>query len=62
MKGGGLVFLNVIKSGSEANGYVLQNDNEVLILECGCSFLECKKVLGFNVKKVTACLISHGHG
>ena len=56
------MFLNVIKSGSEANGYVLQNDNEALILECGCSFLECKKVLGFNVKKVTACLISHGHG
>lgn len=56
------MFLNVIKSGSEANGYILQNDNEALILECGCKYIEYLKTLDFNVRKVTACLISHEHG
>jgi len=55
------MFLDVISSGSEANGYVLQNEHEALIIECGCKLMEVKKVLGFNVLKVAGCIISHEH-
>jgi hypothetical protein len=37
--------LNVLNSGSKANGYILHNETEALVLECGVSVLECQKVL-----------------
>lgn len=54
--------LDVIQSGSRANGYVLQNESEAIIIECGCPLLECEKVLDFKVGKVKAVLVSHEHG
>ena len=54
--------LKVINSGSEANGYIIQNDNEALIIECGCKLIEAKKSLNWNTRKVVGCLISHEHG
>lgn len=56
------MLLSVINSGSEGNGYVLQNENEALIIECGCKFMDCKKVLNWNIRKVAGCIISHEHG
>lgn len=53
--------LDVINSGSEANGYIIQNNNEALILECGCKLSEVKKALDWNVRKIAGCLISHEH-
>ena len=54
--------LTVLNSGSRANGYVIQNDDEAIIIETGCSIGSCLKVLGFNTKKVKACLVTHEHG
>lgn len=42
--------------------YILSDDNECLIIECGRSFLEAEKALDFNTKKVKGVLISHEHG
>lgn len=53
--------LAVLASGSSANGYIIQADNEVLILEAGVSFKECAKVLNYNLEGVKAVCVSHGH-
>ena len=47
---------------AEATAYVLQNDTEALIIECGVSLLEVKKAVGFNVSKIVGALCSHEHG
>lgn len=54
--------LTVLGSGSSGNGYVLQNETEALILECGCPVKDCLKALKFNTKKVVGCLVTHEHG
>lgn len=56
-----MMTLDVIESGSHANGYVLQNESEAIILECGCPLLECEKKLGFKHKKIQAVCLSHEH-
>lgn len=55
------MMFNVISTGSKANGYVLQNDNEALVIECGCKFDDCLKVVGYNVRKIVGAVISHEH-
>lgn len=54
--------LTVLSSNSKGNGYVLQNENEALILECGCSLKDAKIALDWNIRKLVACFISHEHG
>ena len=57
-----MMTLDIIDSGSKANGYVLHNESEAIIIECGCPLLECEKILDFNLKKIKAVLLSHSHG
>jgi len=54
--------LTVLGSSSKGNCYVLQNDTEALVIECGVSLLEVKKALDFNISKVVGALVSHEHG
>lgn len=54
--------LTVLGSSSKGNCYVLQNDTEALIIECGVSLMEVKKALDFNIIKVAGALVSHEHG
>ncbi|NLO70239.1 MAG: MBL fold metallo-hydrolase [Porphyromonadaceae bacterium] len=54
--------LTVLGSSSAGNCYILQNEHEALIIECGVNFKEVTKALNFNLKKVAGCLISHEHG
>lgn len=53
--------LKVLGSGSSGNCYILENDNEALIIEAGIPFLEVKKELDFNVKKIVGVIVSHCH-
>lgn len=53
--------LKVLGSGSSGNCYILENDNEALIIEAGLPFMEVKKALNFNVMKIKAVLITHIH-
>lgn len=57
-----MMTLDVIESGSKANGYVLHNESEAIIIECGCPLLECEKILGFRHEKIQAVLVTHEHG
>jgi len=56
------MFLKCIASGSGGNSYVLENSKEVLILDAGVPLIEVKKVIDFQISKVTGCVISHEHG
>ena len=54
--------LKIIGSSSKGNCYILENDNEALIIECGVPMLEIKKALSFSFAKVAGCLVTHEHG
>ncbi|ERI94201.1 metallo-beta-lactamase domain protein [Clostridiales bacterium oral taxon 876 str. F0540] len=55
------MLLKVLGSGSKGNCYLLQNDKETLMLECGLPYKTILKGLGFNLSNVTWCLITHEH-
>lgn len=54
--------LTVLGSSSAGNCYILQNDTEALVIECGVSLREVKKAVNFNISKIVGCLVSHEHG
>ncbi len=54
--------LSILGSNSAGNCYIIQNEKEALILECGIKFSEVQKALGFNLNKVVGAVISHEHG
>lgn len=54
--------ITVLDSGSAANGYVIQNGREAVVLECGCPLTAAQKVLDFNTSKVAGVLVTHEHG
>ena len=56
------MILDVIASGSKGNAYILQNEQEALLIEAGVRFDAILKALDFNPAKVAGCLISHEHG
>lgn len=53
--------LKVLGSGSSGNCYLLQNEKETLIIECGLPYKTILKGLNFNLSNVVGCLISHEH-
>lgn len=53
--------LTVVGSSSRGNCYILQNDQEALIIEAGCAVSNVQKALGYNISKVAACIVSHEH-
>lgn len=55
------MVLKVLGSSSQGNCYILENRNEALIIEAGVRFIEVKKALGFDIRKVSGCLITHQH-
>lgn len=53
--------LKVIGTGSKGNAYVLENEHEALLIECGVNISEIKKTLNFNLNKLVGCLVTHEH-
>lgn len=53
--------VKVLKSGSSGNGYVIEQNNEYLLLECGVDTREFLKAINFETSKVAGCLVSHVH-
>lgn len=54
--------LKIINSNSNGNAYILENDREALLIECGVSFSQIKKAIDFNLNKVVGCILTHEHG
>lgn len=53
--------LKVIATGSKGNCYILHNEKEALIIECGIKISKIKKALNFDLDKVVGCLVTHEH-
>lgn len=55
--------LKVIRTGSNANCYLLFEDNHILVLDCGekVSLQEVKCACVFNTMNIDAVLFTHGH-
>lgn len=54
--------LKVIGTGSKGNAYLLENEQEALLIECGVNFKAIKQALNFNLSKVVGCILTHEHG
>lgn len=53
--------IKVLGSSSKGNCYILENENEALIIEAGVRFSSVKKALEYNVGKIVGCIITHEH-
>ncbi len=53
--------LKVISSSSAGNCYLLYNQTEVLVIECGVRISALKDALDFDLTKVVGVLVSHEH-
>lgn len=56
-----MAVLKVIGSGSSGNGYAIETDNEILLLEAGCRAKEVKEAINFQVSKIVGMFITHSH-
>lgn len=54
--------LKCLDSGSSGNCYLLESEKEALVIEAGVPFMEVKKALDFNIRKIAGVIISHAHG
>ncbi|WP_159522943.1 MBL fold metallo-hydrolase [Sunxiuqinia indica] len=54
--------LTVLGSSSKGNGYILSNDTESLVIECGARFSDVQKALDFNISSIKGAVVSHEHG
>jgi phosphoribosyl 1,2-cyclic phosphodiesterase len=54
--------LKIISTGSQGNAYILSNENEALLIECGIHIDDLKKALDFDYSKVVGCIVTHDHG
>lgn len=55
------MILKVIGTGSKGNTYILENDTEALVIECGMSIKSIKEAVNFNVGKIAGCIVTHEH-
>lgn len=56
------MILKVINSGSKGNAYLLENEGEALLIECGVNIKDIKAALNFNISKLSGCILTHEHG
>lgn len=53
--------LKVLNSNSEGNAYILENDRDALLIECGVRLDFIKQALNYRISKVAGCIITHSH-
>lgn len=53
--------IEIVSSGSKANGYLLKSADQILVLELGCKFQDYVEALKEDFKTVVGCLVSHKH-
>lgn len=56
-----MATLKVLGSSSKGNGYILECDNEKLIIELGIKWNEIAKGVDYKIENVKACLVTHKH-
>lgn len=56
-----MATLKILGSSSSANCYILECDNEILLIELGIKFDEVLKAIDYDLSKVKCCLVTHSH-
>lgn len=54
--------LKVLGSSSDGNCYLLENDYESIIIDCGFEYSKIQKFIDFNISKVVGVLLTHADG
>lgn len=54
--------LKILGSSSSGNCYILYNNTEALIIECGVRIDKISGALGYDMSKVVGTIITHEHG
>lgn len=53
--------IKVLSTGSQGNCYLLECNNQILILDCGIPVKNIKVCLDFDLSKVVGCVVTHSH-
>ena len=53
--------LKVVGSSSKGNSYIVETENESIILDLGCKWNDILKSLNYKIDKVGGCLVTHVH-
>lgn len=53
--------LSIIGTGSKGNAYVLRNQDEALLIECGVDLKFIKQDFNFDLSKIVGCIVTHEH-
>ena len=53
--------LRCLSSESSGNGYVLESNDEILLLEAGMKLQTLKQSLNYDLSKVRGVVVTHGH-
>ena len=53
--------LKILSSSSKGNGYIIESENEALIIEAGMPLKVVKESLKYNISKVVGCFVTHRH-
>lgn len=56
-----MLHIKTIGTGSKGNCYLLEADNETLILDCGVPVAEIKKGLNFQLGGIVGVVVTHSH-
>lgn len=52
----------IVESSSKGNSYILDGKNSALLIECGVTFKKMQRMIGYQIKKIDGCLVTHEHG
>lgn len=50
-----------LSTGSQGNCYLLESEDECLVLDCGIPLLQVKIATGFNIRKIVGAVVTHEH-
>ncbi|WP_142783389.1 MBL fold metallo-hydrolase [Changchengzhania lutea] len=53
--------LKIVNSGSKGNAYILQSQDEALLIECGVRFSDIKNAFNFDFSKLVGAIVTHEH-
>ena len=54
-----MAILKIIGSSSKGNSYIVETENESIILDLGCKWNDILKSLNYKIDKVGGCLVTH---
>lgn len=56
-----MINIKTISSGSGGNCYLISDNEQSLMIECGVKIASIKKAVDYNMSTINGCIISHEH-